>query len=69
MTERKFEYYEQYNDDALIITETEIIKTFFPTWKELMTRKFGELRNTENDIEMCIADFCVINWAEEVYDD
>lgn len=55
--------------DSYVVTfsEEQIIKMFYPYWKEQMIKKFGEERFEKEFTEKdCIEDWMVINWAWEV---
>ena len=53
------------NDDVVYvrISETDIIREYFPYWSGMMRKVGNEHLITE---ERCIEDFCVIHWAYQV---
>ena len=53
-------------DETFVKSETEIIRDYYPYWKEQMIKKYGEeVFNRDYTDEDCIEDWIVINWAEE----
>jgi len=53
--------------NTIVVTEQQIIDTYFPFWKRKMIQKYGEdstLINTDN----CIEDWCITHWAWEEKD-
>jgi hypothetical protein len=68
---KKYSYYspdEDYNPHLEIVSEKEIIETYFyPYWLPEMIKKFGansELINIEN----CIEEWQIVHWAEEYHE-
>lgn len=53
-------------DGDIVLTEEEIIRDYFPYWKNEMV-KVGK----ENEIshKNCLEDFIVVNWAQEIKDE
>ena len=53
------------NDDVVYvrITETDIIREYFPYWSRQMRKVKQEDQITE---ERCIEDFCIVHWAYQV---
>jgi len=66
MTIYAYNEYDETGGHIVEISDTQIIKDYFPAWSHKM-RECGK----ENEIshENCIEDFCVINWAWEESDD
>ncbi len=65
---RKFGFYEYDNMDDydyIILTEDEIIDSYWDYWTTQM-KKVG--KEDKINKENCIIDFCVIHWAQEVED-
>lgn len=50
-------------DGTKTVTEKEIVDTYFPFWSSKMREAGKEDLISE---QLCIEDFCVINWAWEV---
>lgn len=66
---RKFGFYEYDNVDDydyIILTEDEIIKSYWEYWTTQM-KKVG--KEDKINKENCIMDFCTVHWAQEVEDD
>jgi len=73
MRDKIFEYIEpkdpeKNNWDPVVIRMTgeEILDAYYPYWSDKMDLKYGVGRDKTNDINKCIEDFCVVNWATEV---
>ncbi len=65
---RKWSYAEPTSADdstpiEFIFTEEEIIKMYFPYWKERMIKAGKEHLISK---ELCIEDWVIINWAVEI---
>lgn len=65
---RTFEYWEPDDEGGAvqtIKTEKEIEEYYFPWWSERM-RKLD--REDKINLETCIEDWCITNWATEIKD-
>jgi hypothetical protein len=57
-------YPDEYNNDVVeILTEEEILATYWNHWSGKM-KEIG--REAEATRERCIEDWCVIHWASEI---
>jgi hypothetical protein len=66
--EKKYKWVEQGETEQdepikMIWTETQILDHYYDWWSEQMTKR--DKAHMINRKE-CIADFCVVNWAQEV---
>lgn len=56
-------------DVEIIMTETEILDSFYPYWINKMTKKFSDedlSAMAPNLKRMCIEDWITINWAYKI---
>lgn len=60
---RYFQIWDYDNPEATLVSEEEILETYFPYWKEQLTKQ-GKLDyiNTEE----CIRDWVTLHWAIEI---
>jgi len=71
MRDKIFEYVEPkdtttWEPEIIRVTGDEILNQYYPYWSDKMDLKYGIGRDRSKDIERCIEDFCVVNWATEV---
>lgn len=69
----KYYCYNEMNDNGELVkvfSEEEILRTFWPYWKERMIEKYGEEDFNNNwGPDDCIDDWIVIHWAWEASED
>lgn len=57
---------EKGNDVVVTLSESQIIKQYYPYWYRMMCKKFDESYIKENFVTRdCIDDWVVVNWAWE----
>lgn len=64
---RYFKYYEpdeNDNDVQIIMSEDEIISSYYPFWKEQAIRKHGE--NIDLSFDRCLEEWICVHWAKEI---
>lgn len=66
---RVWEYVEPGDDGVtpvfIRMNDDEILKEYYDYWESQMINKFGP--SVEISSEMCIEDWCIINWAQQIF--
>lgn len=66
---RRFSFVEPGDDGypvETVVSEAEIERLYYPYWLEQMRKAGHEVEINKDSLQMCIDDFIVVHWAEEL---